>query len=277
MIILDREHPLRNPDCPAILQEIDKTIVVADFEFRTNRQKYQDYTLNDGTSAHPEPRWPFAEIVCGSWVVIRFPAGDVEKPEVGRFQSLCQPELEEIDIANMVFRRVLEQEVDGNGDPARFVTWGGDYKDNEVLRRVAMSWGVTLPPQLRSTDPRCPLRLDLCEDCFTPEIKGVHLSEYAQAQGLPGKAIPAKDLTQHIAAGDWKIVEEQCASDVLLTAILAARRLAACGEIGQTGKACTRAIVDRFCERSPTAITRMWKQWRKDNLGNEEAVTAWAR
>ena len=197
----------------------------------------------------------------------------MEKPEVGRFHSLCQPEMDEIDIADHFFRRVLDREVDGNGNPARLVTWAGDWKDNEVLRRVAMTWGITAPPQLRSTDPRCPLRLDLCQETRIGPKKGVHLSEYAFAQGLPGKAIRAKDVEKHVLAGDWKRVEEQCASDVLLTAILAVRRLATCGEIGQTGKACTRAVIDRFCERTPTDYTRMWARWRKENLGREEILT----
>ena len=273
MIILDRQHPIRNPDGPAIVQEVDKTIVVADFEFRRDLEKHSAYVRRDGPSAYPTARWAFDEIVCGSWVVIRFPAGEVEKPEVGRFHSLCQPDMDEIDIADHFFRQVLERHVDGNGDPARFVTWGGDYKDNEVLRRVAMCWGVTVPPQLRNTAENCPLRLDLCQDCYTDEIKGLHLSEYAFAQGLPGKAIPARQVTKHVLAGDWKRVEEQCAGDVLLTAILAVRRLATCGEIGQTGKACTRALVDRFCERKPTDYTRMWARWRKENLGHREILT----
>ncbi|QNE07232.1 hypothetical protein [Croceicoccus marinus] len=136
-----------------------------------------------------------------------------------------------------------------------------------MLRRVAMTWGITLPPQLRSIDPRCPLRLDLCEDVKTGESKGVHLSEYAQAQGLPGKLIPAREVSDYAAAGDWKTVENQCVHDVLLTAILACRRLSTLGEIGQTGKACTRALIDRYCERGPSDSTRMWARWRKENLG----------
>ena len=269
MIILDRQHPIRNPDGPAITQEVDKTIVVADFEFRRDLEKHRAYVRRDGNSAHSEPRWAFDEIVCGSYVVIRFPAGDVKKPEVGRFHSLCQPDMDEIDIVDHFFRRVLEREVDGNGEPARLASWAGHYKDDKVLRRVAMSWGVTLPRQLCNTDARCPLRLDMCEEFFSRAIGGLHLSEFAQGQDLPGKAIPAIQLQKHIVAGNWKVVEEQCAGDVLLTAILAARWLAACGEIGQTGKACTRALVDRFCDRAPTDYTRMWARWRKENLGRE--------
>lgn len=41
---------------------------------------------------------------------------------------------------------------------------------------------------------------------------------------------------------------------MLLTAIIAARRLASCSEIGQIGKACARAIIDRYCERAPVRI-----------------------
>ena len=142
MIILDRANPLRNPDGLAIVEEVDKTIVVADFEFRRDLEKHSDYVRQDETSAHTTARWAFDEIVCGSYVVIRFPAGEVEKPEVGRFHSLGQPGMDEIDIADHFFRQVLERHVDGNGDPARFVTGGGDWKDNEVLRRVAMPWGI---------------------------------------------------------------------------------------------------------------------------------------
>jgi hypothetical protein len=272
MIILNRQHPIRNPDGCAIAQKTDKRIVVADFEFQTDYEKYLDYLKSDGSSAHPKPRWPYAKIVCGSWVEIQFPAGDEAKPVVGPFQSLCAPEMEEIDIANHFFTRVLGEAAD-DGSLPRLVTYAGDFKDNEVLRRVAMCWGITLPPQLRSTDPRCPMRLDLCEDCFTEQIGGVHLSEYAQAQGLPGKLYPGLDIGKHIEAGDWETVEEQCAHDVLLTAIIAARRLASCGEIGQTGKACARAIIDRYCERAPSVSTRKWKAWRDENLGHREILT----
>ncbi len=273
MIILDREKPLRNPDCPTILQEEDKTIVVYDLEFLTNLAKHADYERNDGSAACKEPRWPFAEIVCASWVVIRFPAGAGRLPEVGRFHSLRRPDMDEIDIADHFFRQVLERETDGNGDPARLVSWAGDWKDNEVLRRVAMTWGITAPPQLRSTDPRCPLRLDLCQDTRIGPKKSVHLSEYAQAQGLPGKLFPARGVGEYAETGNWKTVENQCVNDVLLTAILACRRLSTLGEIGQTGKACTRALIERYCERGPSDSTRIWSRWRKENLGYRGTLT----
>lgn len=270
MIILDRENPLRNPDYPTILQETDKAIIVYDLEFLTNEAKRSDYMKNDGTAASKEPRWPHAEVVCASWVVIRFPAGAVKKPEVSRFTTLRAPYMEEIDIADHFFHEVLAKEVDGNSKPARLVTWAGEFKDNEVLRRIAMCWGITAPVQLRNTDPRCPLRLDLCEDTTTGESKGVHLSEYAQAQGLPGKLLPARSLAEFARAGDWGMVEEQCAHDVLLTAIIACRRLSALGEIGQTSKACTRAIIDRYCERRQSNTADKWKAWRDENLPRVE-------
>ncbi|QNE07233.1 hypothetical protein [Croceicoccus marinus] len=123
MIILDRANPLRNPDYPTVLQNEDKAIVVYDLEFLSNREKHSDYMMNDGTSAHPVPRWPFAEIVCGSYLVIRFPAGAAE-PDVGRFHSLRRPEMDEIDIADHFFRQVLEQETDRSGNVPRLVTLG---------------------------------------------------------------------------------------------------------------------------------------------------------
>lgn len=271
MIILDRQHPVRNPGCPAIEQSEDKTIVVADFEFSHDRERREAYLENDGSSAASGPRWPFDKIVCASWVVIRFPAGAIDTPEVGRFHSLRAPELDEIDIVDHFFRRALEEETSGNGEPARLVSWAGGYKDDVVLRDVAMEWGIVAPPQLRNPAKDCPLRLDLCEAFYTPKIGGVHLSELAQAQGLPGKAIPATQLKKHIETGNWALVEEQCAGDVLLTAIIAARYLATLGEIGQTGKACTKALIERFCERAPTDYTRMWKQWSKENLRDTAA------
>lgn len=268
MIILDRDNPLRNPDRAPFAQAIDRTIIVADFEFRANQEKYDKYLANDGDSAHKKPRWTFNDIVCAAWVVIRFPAGAPE-PEVSAFHSFCAPEMDEIDILDTFFG-VLEEEAKNSEQPVPLVTWAGDFVDIAVLRHMSEEWDVLLPPQLRSTEPLCPHRLDLCEVSYTKEMGGVHLSEYAQSQGLPGKPIPGREISKCIEAGDWKRVEEQCAADVMLTAILAARRLASSGQIYQAGKACTRAIVDRFCKRTKTNYIRKLKKWRKENLSPVE-------
>lgn len=136
MIILDRDNPLRNPDRAPFAQAIDRTIIVADFEFRANQEKYDKYLANDGDSAHKKPRWTFNDIVCAAWVVIRFPAGAPE-PVVSAFHSFCAPEMDEIDILDTFFG-VFEEE--NSEQPVPLVTWAGDFVDIAVLRHMAEEW-----------------------------------------------------------------------------------------------------------------------------------------
>ena len=275
MLILDRPRSLINQNRPPLAQKTDKTIVVADFEFLSDWRKFEDYRAKDGDAAHWKPRWPFGYIVCASWVVIDFPAA-ADKPEVSHFYSLSQPHNDQTDIVE-VFFRTLEQASSNNAEPARLVTWGGDLKDIAALHLVAQRREWILPPQLRNTSPHCPQRLDLCQFYYHKELEGVHLSEFLQAQDLPVKPNRPTKVTDFASDGNWKAVEEHCAADVMLTAILAVRHLASTAQIGQTGKKCTEAILDRFCNRSPTSYTRYLQKWRKENLGYRGTLTCRGR
>lgn len=266
MILYNRPRSLDEPDCHFVPQDVDKAIIVADFEMANDRRSHELYCDADGLSASRELRYPFKRIVCASWMVIRFPAG-AEFPEVGAFQSVCQPDNDETDIVKAFFA-ALENEATAVGDPATFVTWGGDFTDIAVLEFVSELRRVPLPPQLRKIDAKCPHHLDLCEAKFAHRLTpGIHLSEYCHAQDLPGKASPGLTVAQYIDDENWKAVEEQCAADVLNTAIIAVRYLAAHGQIGQCPTACTRAIVERFCNRPSTRYVREVREWRRRKLG----------
>lgn len=259
MYQFDRPRIARNPKNREVRQFKATTIVVADFEYERDRPAYQAYRYENGNSAAEQLRWVFNRIVCGSWVVIRF-AGGHEKPIVEPFQSCCQPDCDETDIAEAFFRTVEAETIDEHRR-AQLIFWGGETIDVAVLRRVAQRRDLILPLQLRKSRPNFRDRLDLCTE-LDAGGKRVHLSEYAAGLGLPGKAVPGKEVSKLIQDEDWRAVEEQCAADVMITACIAAQHLAAIGEVGQTGSACSRAIVEAFCNRGDTPYVRRLAEWQ---------------
>lgn len=235
-------------------QRFAKTIVVADFEHVKDEAFYKSYCDKDGESAAYRLRWPFKRIVCGAWVTIQFPVDAEAKPIVGAFRSLSQPDHEEPDIAGSFFA-VLGEEGNKVDQVAPLVTWGGHCLDDHSLRRVAHKHDLVLPQQLRDYGSRTNGRLDLCEMLYNNK-DGIHLSEYAFNLAIPCKPFRGLDIPALVKADAWEAVEEQCAADVMTTAIIAARHLASIAEIPQAGAVCTEAIIEQFCNRKSTPFIR---------------------
>ena len=266
MYQFDRPRTARNPKNREVRQFKATTIIVADFEYERDHPAYEAYRRENGSSAAENIRWVFNRIVCGSWVVIRFAAGH-EKPIVEPFQSYCQPDCDETDIAEAFFRTVEAETIDEHRR-AQLIFWGGETIDVAVLRRVAQRRDLILPLQLRKSRPNFRDRLDLCNE-LDAGGRRVHLSEYAAGVELPGKAMPGKEVSKLIQDEDWRAVEEQCAADVMITACIAAQHLAAIGEVGQAGSACSRAIIEAFGKRATTAYTRSLTDWLARYLREE--------
>lgn len=231
-----------------------KSIIVADFEFHRNRAAHNAYVEANGSSTCKSLRRPFKQIVCGSWMTLQFPPFAAQ-PTISRFESYCQPKNDEVAIAEHFFAELDEH------PHATVVTWGGEVSDFPVLRRIAHQNDLILPYQLRRARAKRSDRIDLCNEIeFSSRV---HLSEYAAAQGIPAKPVPGKDVARLVTSRDWASVEEQRAADVLATAIIATRHLASIGEIGQSGSACTEAIIDRFCSRPETGFVAKLRGWKK--------------
>ena len=230
------------------------SIVVADFEFKRDRARHGAYVDANGSSACKSLRWPFKQIVCGSWLTLQFTPG-AEQPRISHFESRFRPDYDEMAIAEHFFAEL------DNHPHAVLITWGGECSDVPVLRRIAHQHGLILPYQLQRSRPRRADRIDLCNEI--EYSSRVHLSEYAAAQDIPAKPVPGKEVNRLVEQRDWAAVEEQCTADVLTTAIIAVRHFAAIEMIGQTGAACTEAILDRFCARPETGFIAKLRKWRE--------------
>ena len=229
--------------CSAPRDQKGMTIVVNDWEYLYDTVRHDQYRHCEGEGAERKIRWPFHRIVAGAWAIIDFPA-DGALPIVRRIEVFDRRGASESEIVAHFFA-VL------NAHPnAVPVSWGGEFKDLQVLRMVASVHGLRLPSALRMLSPFTPARLDLNMAAVT---KGhlVHLPEYAIACGIPTKAISSKDVGPAALGGNWPTVHEQVLSDIFTTSIIAARHLSSQGIVCPIGPRCDAAILDAFVEAFP--------------------------
>lgn len=229
--------------CSAPRDQKAMTIVVNDWEYLYDTLRHDQYRHSEGEGAERKIRWPFHRIVAGAWAIIEFPA-DGALPIVRRIEVLDSREGDETAIVGGFFAAL------GDHPNAVPVSWGGEFKDLQVLRMIASVNGLRLPPALRILSPFTPVRLDLN---IATATKGhlVHLPEYAMACGIPTKAVSSKDIGPAALSADWPTVHEQVLSDIFTTSIIAARHLASQGIIGPIGPRCDAAILDAFVEAFP--------------------------
>ena len=69
-------------------------IIVADFEYRWDRSRYDGYCVSEGESAEPKIRWPFNRIAAASWLQLCFKPGE-EVPAVESVVVLAEGEMSE--------------------------------------------------------------------------------------------------------------------------------------------------------------------------------------
>ena len=221
------------------------SIVVHDWEYLYDKVRYGQYRHREGEAAERKIRWPFHRIVAGAWAIIDFPA-DGALPVVTRVEVLDRRACGDVEIVEHFFAALNTHP---NAIP---VSWGGEFKDLQVLRMVASVHGLRLPRALRMLSPFSPDRADLNMATAT---KGhlVHLPEYARACDIPTKAVSSKDIGPAALAGDWPTVHEQVLSDIFTISIIAARHLASHGLVSPIGPHCDAAILDAFIEAFPVS------------------------
>ena len=194
-------------------------IIVADFEYRWDRSRYDGYRVAEGESAEPTIRWPFHRIAAASWLQLRFDPGE-EVPAVESVAVLTEDEASELEMIARFFEALHQVPT------AQLITWGGEVKDLAVLRRSAGEFALVLPRQLTDGSPHARERIDLCR-AVTVQARSPHLPEYAAATAIPAKPSPSRTIGELVEKGDWPKVRDQVLADVLTTAVIAVRHLAA--------------------------------------------------
>ena len=235
-----------------------RRIIVADFEYRWDRARYEGYRVSEGESAEPKIRWPFHRIAAASWMQLRFDSGE-EVPTVESVTVLTQNETCEQEMVRQFFEALRQF------PHAQLVTWGGEVKDLAVLRRSAGELGLVLPKQLLDGSPHAKERIDLCR-AVTVQAKPPHLPEYAAATSIPAKPSPSREIGQLVEMGNWPKVREQVLADVMTTSVIALRHLASYGEIAIDAEASAIAIGEAALSAVPDSsfLRSTYRPWARD-------------
>ena len=233
-------------------------IIVADFEYRWDRSRYEGYRVAEGESAEPKVRWPFHRIAAASWMQLRFDSGE-EVPTAENVIVLAEDDVSEQEMVTQFFEALRQFPT------AQLVTWGGEVKDLAVLRRCAGEFGLVLPPQLLDGSPHARERIDLCR-AVTVQAKSPHLPEYAAATSIPAKPSPSKQIGQLVEQGDWSKVREQVLADVMTTSVITLRHLASHGEIAIDAEASAIAIGEAALSAVPESsfVRATYRPWARD-------------
>lgn len=234
-----------------------KTIIVADFEYAWDRDRYDAYRIAEGASAEPTIRWPFHRIAAASWIVLRFVAGETV-PEIEAPIVLTVESMSEATIVSAFFD-ALRADPDG-----QLVTWGGETKDLAVLRQVAMMQDLVLPSQLADLHPHSNRRLDLCL-ATSVAAKTVHLPEIAAAMSIPAKPSPSKSIGPLVEAGAWGMVQEQVLADVITTSVIAMMQMGSAGRIRFDRPGSLLALAQTLGEAFPSSqfCKRTFAPWAR--------------
>ena len=203
--------------------ERPKSWIVIDLEFLYDRLSHEGYMTCEGKGAEQAIRWPFHKVAAASWLTISFMSGQTTPDIEGPFVLTAKAADEKAIVSDLF--AVLAASPD-----AVLTTWGGEARDLAVLRRCAATHDLQLPPQLIDGSPNARERLDLCRVTCV-QAPSVHLPEMAAAVSVPAKPSPSKTIGVLCERGDWGAVAEQVRADVLTTAILAVRHLAAHGQV----------------------------------------------
>ena len=233
-------------------------LIVADFEYRWDRARYDAYRVAEGSDAERSIRWPFHRIIAASWLQLRIDPG-VEIPTVEEIRVIVDDDATEMEMVALFFD-ALHQASD-----ACLVTWGGETKDLAVLRRCAGEFGLVLPPQLIDGSPHARERIDLCR-AVTVQAKSPHLPEYAAATSIPAKPSPSKQIGALVEASAWNKVREQVLADVMTTSVIALRHLVSHGAITIDRASANVAIGEAVLAAIPGSdfTAKVFRPWARD-------------
>lgn len=245
-----------------------RTFIVCDFEYRFRRSAHKAWAYGRepeyderGNVKPPKLRWPFHDIAAASWIVMRYAKGS-DVPEIEAPQVWSLEESDETPIVQAFF-----EAVEGAGSTAQLVTWGGEVRDLAVLRYQACRLGLHLPLQLRSTSPHARERIDLCRSVAV-QADAVHLDEYAAGAGIPAKPSPPRSIGKLVEQAQWEAVADHVLADVLTSAVIACRWLAATGEIECNVEASEMAIASAALAAFPQSpfLQRDFTIWARDRV-----------
>ncbi|WP_422356987.1 hypothetical protein [Qipengyuania flava] len=233
-------------------------LIIADFEYRWDRLRYDAYRVEEGCDAEPLIRWPFHRIAAASWLQLRIDPGE-DIPVIEDVVVVTENEATESEMAERFFNALCQA-----GD-ACLVTWGGETKDLAVLRRCANEFGLLLPPQLIDGSPHARERVDLCR-AVTVQAKSPHLPEYAAATSIPAKPSPSKKIGTLVEAGAWEKVREQVLADVMTTSVIALRHFCSHG-IVEIDRACANVAIGKAVEAAipeSAFAVKVFRPWARD-------------
>lgn len=236
--------------------EAPRSFLVADLEFRYERDLHAAYATSEGADS-ASIRWPFDRIAAVCWTTLRFVSGQAA-PEIDGPHVLTAENNDEPAMVAALFDAL-------HADPdALLVMWGSENRDLPVLRRAALQHDLLLPLQLRNSSPQARERIDLCR-AITGLGEKIHLQELAAALSIPAKPTPAKQVGYLAEQGHWTPVEEQCLADVITTALLATRHLAALGLIEGESAATDLALIEAAAKAKPNSafVIRTLKAWAR--------------
>lgn len=231
--------------------------IIFDLEFLFDRSRHAGYTVAEGKDAESTVRWPFHKVAAISWLALEFVAGEATPGIEGPFVMTAQ-DTDECAMVAALFAAL-------DSDPrAVATTWGGEARDLAVLRRAAATHGLLLPHQLIDGSPNARERLDLCRASCV-QADSVHLPELAAAVGVPAKPTPSQEIGKHCEAGNWPTVCDQVLADVLTTAVLTIRHLAAHREIDCDQHAAALAIAEAALASNGTSefVRRSFAPWAR--------------
>jgi Predicted 3'-5' exonuclease related to the exonuclease domain of PolB len=187
--------------------------IICDFEYSYDNQAFKEYQIAEHDETEGRIRWPFHTMVAAAWCMMTL-LPDAPNPIITNVRAHVNKS--EKEIAEDFFG-LLSAFPD-----SQVVTWGGETKDFAVLRRIAMSHGLALPPQLRDPSPFSRSRIDLL-NAVRGQANHVHLPELSTAMGIDSKPMPARQIGLAVQLEQWDFVEQQVVADVCTIARLAWR------------------------------------------------------
>ena len=77
-------------------------LIIADFEYRWDRLRYDAYRVEEGCDAEPLIRWPFHRIAAASWLQLRIDPGE-DIPVIEDVVVVTENEAPEFEMAEQFF------------------------------------------------------------------------------------------------------------------------------------------------------------------------------
>ena len=233
------------------------TLIVADFEYRYDRDRHTGYKIAEGKAAEPKIRWCFHRIAAVSWMILRFVPGktvpELEEPVVLTAETRSEKQMVE------AFFDACRAQPDG-----LITSWGGEAKDFAALRATAMMHSLVVPAQLVDLHPHSRHRIDLCQTTSVA-APSVHLPEFAAALAIPNKPSPSEDIGPLVENEEWEKVSEQVLADVVTTTVIALLQLSSLGQVTIDRAMTLQALSERLQRSAPHSqfCTRTFAAWAR--------------